>query len=203
MPLPHQQLKNIVEAILLAAGQPLPLEKLLTFFSDHEKPDKNSMLQILAELSQDYQDRGIELIEVASGFRIQVRASMSAWVSQLWEERPSRYSRALMETLAIIAYRQPITRGEIEELRGVSVSTSIIKTLLEREWVRIVGHREVPGRPSMFGTSRQFLDYFNLKNLDNLPSLSEIRSLEVIDHELSLAAISLPNPLEPEPNNSC
>ena len=144
----------------------------------------------LAELGDDYAERGLELKEVANGFRIQVREETNPWVARLWEERPQRYSRALLETLALIAYRQPITRGDIEEVRGVSVRTNIIRTLQEREWIRVVGHRDVPGKPALFGTTKVFLDYFNLQNLDDLPSLAEIKDMDSIEPELDLEAHS-------------
>lgn len=180
-------LKTIVEAALLAAGRPLELDALAGLFDEGAQPDHAALRAALAELEQDYAGRGIELREVASGWRIQVRASYAPWVSRLWEEKPGRYSRALMETLAIIAYRQQITRGEIEDIRGVQVSTNIVKTLLEREWVRVVGQRDVPGRPSLYATTRQFLDYFGLRSLEDLPPLAEIRDLVSIDGELDLA----------------
>ncbi len=179
-------LKNIVEGALLAAGEPLTLERLQGLFPDDEIPDRAQLRQALDELAHDCEGRGIELKEVASGYRLQVRAELAPWVSRLWEERPARYSRALLETLAIIAYRQPVTRGEIEEIRGVSVGTPIIRTLQEREWIRVVGHRDVPGRPAMFGTTRKFLDYFNLKSLDELPSLIELQDLDELQSELDL-----------------
>ncbi|RFA27745.1 SMC-Scp complex subunit ScpB [Alkalilimnicola ehrlichii] len=179
-------LKNIIEGALLAVGEPLSIDRLRNLFPDSEMPEREAVKAALAELEYDYRRRGIELKEVASGFRIQVRDELSPWVSRLWEERPSRYSRALLETLAIIAYRQPVTRAEIEDIRGVSVSSNIMRTLQEREWVRVIGHRDVPGRPAMFGTTRKFLDYFNLKNLDDLPSLIELRDLEEIHMELDL-----------------
>lgn len=179
-----RQLINIVEASLLAAGTPLKIEQLMELFDEGGRPKKQDMLKVLSTLRDEYQNRGIELVEVASGWRIQVGADMSPWVSRLWEEKPTRYSRALLETLALIAYRQPITRGEIEDVRGVSVSTNIIKTLLERDWVRVVGHRDVPGRPAMYATTRTFLDYFNLKGLDEMPSLAELRDLDTISGEL-------------------
>ena len=172
------QIKHIVEAILMAAGKPLNLDQILAVFGDGEKPERDALRAALAELQQDYAERGLELIEVASGYRIQVKQDMEPWVSRLTEDKPARYSRALLETLALVAYRQPVTRGEIEDIRGVSVSTSIMKTLQEREWVRIVGHRDVPGRPAMYGTTKQFLDYFNLKGLDDLPSLMELQMPE-------------------------
>lgn len=169
------QVKNVIEAALLAAGRPLPLEKLGQLFASKGGLERAALKQALEELAADYEGRGIELKEVASGYRIQVRRSMSDWLTPLWEERAPRYTRALLETLALIAYRQPITRGEIEEVRGVVVSPNIVRTLLERGWVRVVGHRDVPGKPEMFGTTREFLDYFNLKKLDDLPPLTELR----------------------------
>ena len=181
-----EKLKNIIEAALLAAGGPLSLDMMLTLFLDDEQPEKKELREVLDQLKQDYEGRGIEVVEVGSGWRIQVVEEVSLWVSRLWTERAPRYSRALMETLALIAYRQPITRGDIEDIRGVSVSTNIIKTLLEREWVRVVGTRDVPGKPSLYGTTREFLDYFNLKTLDELPPLAEIRDLDEINRSLDL-----------------
>jgi len=172
-----EQLKPMVEALLMVADQPLPLDQLAELFDEFERPAKSLFREVLKQLQLDYHGRGIELIEVASGWRIQARPEYATRIARLWQERPQKYSRALMETLALIAYRQPVTRGDIEEIRGVSVSSSIMKTLLEREWVRVVGYRDVPGRPSMYATTRQFLDYFNLKTLDQLPTLSEIREL--------------------------
>jgi segregation and condensation protein B len=179
-------LKPILEAALLAAGRPLDLDALAGLFDDGEVPDHAALREALEALQQDYEGRGIEVREVASGWRVQVRAVYAPWVSRLWEEKPGRYSRALMETLAIIAYRQPITRGEIEDIRGVAVSTQIVKTLLERDWVRVVGQRDVPGRPSLYATTRQFLDYFGLKGLADLPTLTELRDFESLDGELNL-----------------
>jgi len=183
----ESRIKPIIEAVLLAAGKPLNVENLLGVFGDGEKPERDEIREAIAALQEDYAERGIELVQVASGYRVQVRQDMEPWVSRLTEEKPARYSRALLETLALVAYRQPITRGEIEDIRGVSVSTSIMKTLQEREWVRVVGHRDVPGRPSMYGTTRQFLDYFNLKGLDDLPTLMELRDIDTINAELELA----------------
>jgi len=180
------RIKHIIEAVLLASGKPLTLEQLLGVFGDGEKPERDQLRQAIAALQEDYEDRGIELVQVASGYRIQVEQAMEPWVSRLTEEKPARYSRALLETLALVAYRQPITRGEIEDIRGVSVSSSIVKTLQDREWVRIVGHRDVPGRPAMYGTTRQFLDYFNLKGLGDLPTLMELRDIDTINAELEL-----------------
>jgi len=181
-------LKCILEAVLLAAGEPLNLAALMAVFGEEEKPSETEICKALEELGDDYSERGLELKEVASGFRIQAREEVNAWVSRLWEERPQRYSRALLETLALIAYRQPITRGDIEEVRGVSVSTNIIRTLQEREWIRVVGHRDIPGKPALFGTTRAFLDYFNLASLDDLPSLAEIKDMDSIEPELELEA---------------
>ena len=186
------RLKQIAEAILLAAARPVTLDQLLALFEENERPERADMRKALEALEGDFDGRGIELVQVASGYRIQVRDEMQTWVSRLWEEKPARYSRALLETLSLIAYRQPITRGEIEEVRGVSVSSSIMKTLQEREWVRVVGHREVPGHPAMYGTTREFLDYFNLKSLDELPSLAELRDLSTIGQELELDLSDIP-----------
>ncbi|MEE4250463.1 MAG: SMC-Scp complex subunit ScpB, partial [Alcanivoracaceae bacterium] len=187
-------IRRVLEAAILAADGPLDRDTLLSLFDEAERPDKDNLNLILAELAESYAGRGIELKEVASGFRFQVRSEMGPWVSRLWQEKAPRYSRAILETLALIAYRQPITRGEIEEIRGVAVNTQIIKTLLERNWVRIVGHRDVPGRPAMFASTRQFLDYFGLKSLEDLPTLSEIRDLDKINEELQLeeAALAMP-----------
>lgn len=181
-----QQLKKIVEGALLAAGKPMPLDRLESLFNEQERPEREQLEIILAEIEQDCAGRGFELKKVASGYRFQVRQELSEWIGRLWDEKPQRYSRALMETLSIIAYRQPITRGDIEKIRGVAVSTQIVQTLLEHEWVRVVGHRDVPGRPAMYATTRQFLDYFNLESLEQLPPLSEIRDLDEINRELSL-----------------
>jgi segregation and condensation protein B len=186
------KLKQIAEAILLAAGRPLTLDQLLAMFMEDERPERGDMRKALSALESEFESRGIQLVQVASGYRIQVREEMQLWVSRLWEEKPSRYSRALLETLSLIAYRQPITRGEIEEVRGVSVSTSIMKTLLEREWVRAVGHRDVPGHPAMYGTTKQFLDYFGLMSLDELPTLAELRDLSTIGAELELDLSDIP-----------
>lgn len=188
----NEQLKFIIEAMLLAAGRPLNIDQILAMFEEQEKPERNAIREAVALLQADYADRGIALVEVGGGYRIQVRETMQAWVGRLWEEKPTRYSRALLETLALIAYRQPITRGEIEEVRGVTVSTNIMKTLQEREWVQVVGHRDVPGRPAMYGTTRQFLNYFSLKNLDELPSLAALRDLNAIGKDLQLDLNDIP-----------
>lgn len=182
-------LERIIEAALLAAGRPLSLDRLRDLFDEGEAPSMDTLRATLASLAESYAGRAFELREVASGWRLQVKEDMSPWVSRLWEERPQRYSRALLETLALIAYRQPITRGEIEDIRGVAVSSQIIKTLLEREWVRVVGHREVPGRPSMYATTRQFLDYFDLRSLNELPPLAEARDLDRIEQDLTARGV--------------
>jgi len=182
----NTSLKSILEAALMAAGRPLSIDQMLMLFLDSEQPERDEIRIALEELQNDYADRPVELKQVASGYRIQVREQYSEWVSRLWSERPSRYSRALLETLALVAYRQPITRGEIEDIRGVSVSSSIMKTLQERDWVKVVGHRDVPGKPAMYATTRQFLDYFNLKSLDEMPTLAELRDLDHINAELDL-----------------
>jgi segregation and condensation protein B len=181
-------LKNVLEALLLTSVEPLNLAMLASVFSAEEQPGNSAIGKALQELGADYEERGLELKEVAGGFRLQVRQEVNPWVARLREERPQRYSRALLETLALIAYRQPITRGDIEEVRGVSVRTNIIRTLQEREWIRVVGHRDVPGKPALFSTTKVFLDYFNLKSLDDLPSLAEIMDMESIEPELELEA---------------
>jgi segregation and condensation protein B len=182
-------LKNVLEAILLASGEPLNLATISSVFTDEEQPGNTEIRKALLELGADYEERGLELREVASGFRLQVRQEVNPWVSKLREERPQRYSRALLETLALIAYRQPITRGDIEEVRGVSVRTNIIRTLQEREWIRVIGHRDVPGKPALFGTTKVFLDYFNLLSLDDLPSLAEIMDMGNLEPELDLESV--------------
>ena len=182
-----KQLKNIVEAALLAADHPLTPDQLLRLFEeDKQVPTRDAIKKVLSQLQEECVERGYELKRVASGYRYQTRADVQPWVSKLRSERPPRYSRAFMETLALVIYRQPITRAEIEDVRGVSVSSSIFKVLLEREWVKIVGHKEVPGRPAMYGTKRKLLDYFNLKSLNELPSLAEIKDLDNVHPELDL-----------------
>ncbi|MBB5357800.1 segregation and condensation protein B [Rhodanobacter sp. ANJX3] len=173
-----EQLKPIIEAALLASSQPMTVHQLGDLFNEADDVSPELIARALEALAGDCEGRGVELKEVASGFRYQVRQDVHAWISRMWTEKPSRYSRALLETLALIAYRQPITRPEIEQIRGVVVSSNIIKTMEEREWIRVVGYRDVPGKPALFGTTRAFLDYFNLKSLDQLPPLSEIRDME-------------------------
>ncbi|MBV1872556.1 MAG: SMC-Scp complex subunit ScpB [Gammaproteobacteria bacterium] len=189
------ELKNILEGALLAAGRPLSIEQLGALFENEQRPAKSDIKQHIVSLQGDYEGRGIELAEVASGYRFQVREAYSSWVGRLWEEKPARYSRAMLETLSLVAYRQPITRGEIESIRGVAVSTHIIKSLSERSWVRIVGHRDVPGRPAMYATTREFLDYFNLKSLDELPPLADIRDFGKINEELQFENLDVKKPL--------
>ena len=180
-------IKYVLEAALLASSDPLSIEQLMALFEEKSRPERKDIRAALDELEADYEDRGIMLAEVASGYRVQVRPSMTSILQPLWEERPPRYSRALFETLALIAYRQPITRGEIEDVRGVAVSPNIIRTLLDREWIRVLGHRDVPGKPEMFGTTKAFLDYFGLKKLDDLPPLAELQDIEGLNAQLDLA----------------
>lgn len=191
------QLQKIVEGALLAAGKPVSVDQLMSLFGlEDAQPTREEVKAALEDIGNECRDRGFELKQVASGYRFQVRQELSPWISRLWEERPQKYSRALLETLAIIAYRQPMTRGEIEEIRGVSVSSNITKTLLEREWVRIVGHRDVPGKPALYATTKKFLDYFNLKRLDELPTLNEIRDLAELEPELELSGPEVDSPEE-------
>nr|WP_272891799.1 SMC-Scp complex subunit ScpB [Stutzerimonas stutzeri] len=173
-----KDLASLLEAFLLASGKPMSIERMAELFEEVERPAPALLRKALEVLDKSCKGRAFELKEVATGYRLQVRERFSPWVGRLWEERPQRYSRALLETLVLIAYRQPITRGEIEDIRGVAVNSQIVKTLLEREWVRVVGHRDVPGRPAMFATTKQFLDHFNLKNLDELPPLAVLREME-------------------------
>ena len=184
------EIKHVVEAALLGAGRPLNLDQLSELFAaGSDEVEREMLREALEALGKDYQGRGIELKQVASGYRIQIRQSMTGRLAPIWEQRAPRYSRALLETLALIAYRQPVTRGEIEEVRGVSVSTNMVRTLLERGWIRVVGRRDVPGRPALYATTREFLDYFGLKRLDDLPPLSEIRDLDDLN-----VALELPEP---------
>lgn len=179
-------LRRIVEGALLAAGEALTVERLIGLFEENQRPEKKELVEALTSLQQESKGRGFELIEVASGWRYQVAHDLAYWVNRLWEEKPQKYSRALLETLSLIAYRQPITRSDIEEVRGVAVSSHIIKTLAEREWVKVVGHRDVPGRPALYATTRQFLDYFGLKSLDELPTLGELKDIDSLNESLEL-----------------
>ncbi|HET6552253.1 MAG TPA: SMC-Scp complex subunit ScpB [Dyella sp.] len=200
-----EQLKPIIEAALLASSQPMTVPQLLELFGEEDEVGREEVSRALEALAEDCAQRGVELREVASGFRYQVKQHVHPWISRMWTEKPSRYSRALLETLALIAYRQPITRPEIEQIRGVVVSSNIIKTMEEREWIRVVGYRDMPGKPALFGTTRAFLDYFNLKSLDELPPLSEIRDME--DPQMSIAPEPLPArvardlPIDPDEEN--
>jgi segregation and condensation protein B len=178
--------KNVVEAALLAAGRPVAMDELVGVFDERDGSNADEVRAAIASLVADYETRGLELLEVASGFRIQIKAAVAQPVARLWQERPAKYSRALLETLALVAYRQPITRGEIEQIRGVTVNPHIIKTLLERGWIRVVGHRDVPGKPELLGTTREFLDYFSLKKLDDLPTLAQLKELEDLRVQLTL-----------------
>jgi segregation and condensation protein B len=182
-----KQLKNVIEAALLASGEPLSLDALVGLFGKDDEMPKDDVRGVIKELQEEYEERGIRLIEVASGYRIQVADAMSPWLQKLWEGRPPRFSRALMETLAITAYRQPLTRGDIEEIRGVAVSTNIIRNLLDRGWLRPVGQRDVPGRPTLYATTKSFLDYFGLKRLEDLPPLADLQELDPVNVQLELS----------------
>jgi segregation and condensation protein B len=190
-----QYVQNVIEAALLAAGRPVAADELVTLFDERDGTNAAEIAAALDSLRTLYAERGLELVEVASGFRIQIRAAVAQPVSRLWQERPTKYSRALLETLALVAYRQPITRGEIEQIRGVAVNPNIIKTLLERSWIRVVGHRDVPGKPELLGTTREFLDYFSLQRLDDLPTLAQLKELEDLRVQLSLPGAE---PVAPE-----
>jgi segregation and condensation protein B len=181
-----QYVRNVIEAALLAAGRPLAEDELVTLFDERDGSNAGEVQAAIDALRVEYETRGLELVEVASGYRIQIRAAVAQPVSRLWQERPTKYSRALLETLALVAYRQPITRGEIEQIRGVAVNPNIIKTLLERNWIRVVGHRDVPGKPELLGTTREFLDYFSLQKLDDLPTLAQLKELEDLRVQLTL-----------------
>lgn len=183
-----QELKNIIEAALLVAGQPLTLDRMAAMFPEDSRPTRDEIRAVLKQLEEEYATRGVELKQIERGYRLQTRAKYSSWLSRLAEERPARYSRALLETLAIIAYRQPVTRADIEDIRGVAVSTEIVRTLTERGWVREVGRKEVPGRPALYGTTREFLEYFNLSKVEDLPPLAELRDISVIGAELDRQA---------------
>jgi segregation and condensation protein B len=181
-----QYVRNVIEAALLAAGRPLAADELVALFDERDGSNAEEVRAAILALQADYETRGIELVEVASGYRIQIRSAVAQPVSRLWQERPTKYSRAMLETLALVAYRQPITRGEIEQIRGVTVNPNIIKTLLERGWIRVIGHRDVPGRPELLGTTREFLDYFGLQKLDDLPTLAQLKEMEDLRVQLSL-----------------
>lgn len=189
---------RIVEAALLASSQPMKPAQLAALFAEDEAPPADAIAQALETLQAACAGRGVELVEVASGFRYQVAADVHPWIARMWTERQTRYTRATLETLALIAYRQPITRGEIEQVRGVSVSSNIIKSLEEREWIRVIGHRDVPGKPALFGTTRGFLDYFGLRSLDELPPLSELKEIGELEPQLAFEAEGLP-PVAPGP----
>jgi segregation and condensation protein B len=191
--------RNVVEAALLAAGKSLSLTELAQVFATEERPTEAELAEILAGLQAEYATRALELACTASGWRIQIRGAYAAEVSRLWPERPARYSRALLETLALIAYRQPITRGEIELVRGVAVNPNIIKTLLERNWVRVIGTRDVPGRPEILGTTAEFLDYFGLQKLDQLPPLAELKALTELNVQLEFTGAVAAVPALPAP----
>jgi segregation and condensation protein B len=183
----NSKLKPILEALFAAADRPLSVSQIFDLFNgDIDQPSRDDIRKAIDEISGQYHDSGLELKQVASGFRLQVKPAYESWISRLWDQKPPRYSRALMETLALIAYRQPITRGEIEDIRGVSVSSNIIKTLQEREWVKPIGHKDTPGKPALYGTTRSFLDYFNIKSLNELPTLAEISDLDHYTPELAL-----------------
>lgn len=204
-PMELAQLKRVIEAAIMAATTPQTLVQLSDLFGEDNPPGVDSIHAAIELLQSDYAERGVALVEVASGWRFQIQPDMQPWVSRLWTERQSKYTRALLETLALIAYRQPVTRAEIEQIRGVAVSSNIIKTLEEREWIRVLGHRDVPGKPALFGTTRQFLDYFGLKSLDQLPPLAELRDLSEIDPQLvfdSIAPVAMATSLDAEAGDS-
>jgi segregation and condensation protein B len=183
-------IKRIVEGALLAAGKPMDIARIENLFEDEERPPRDQIRAALEEVEADCRGRGFELMQTATGYRFQVRQDLAQWVNRLWTEKPKRYSRAMLETLALIAYRQPLTRGDIEQVRGVAVSSDIIRTLQERDWVRVVGFRDVPGKPALYATTKNFLDYFNIKSLEQLPALSEIKDFAELDPELELALSS-------------
>jgi len=195
MSMPENQIKNIIEAALFAFGKPLTLDAIFLLFKEEDGVTKDNLRDAIESIEEDCQTRGVELKKVASGYRFQAKQDYAKWLQPLWEEKPPRYSRALLETMVLIAYKQPITRGEIEDVRGVSVSSHIVKTLQERDWIRVVGHRDVPGKPALFATTKEFLDYFNLSSLDQLPSLAQIRDLDKINEELEFPD-GMPSELE-------
>ncbi len=182
----HENINQIIEAALFAAGEPLSVDKLSQLFEESQRPSIADIKAVITEITEFYQGRGVELSEVGTGYRFQAKSEFAPWLQRLWEKRPPRYSRALLETLSLIVYRQPITRGEIESVRGVAVSTHIMKTLMERGWVKIVGHKDVPGKPALFGSTKQFLDYFNLKSLSELPPLQELINIEELEEKIGM-----------------
>lgn len=184
-------LMRIIEAALLSAGEPLTVDRLQSLFSEAEQPTRAELLAALQTLAESYQERGIELKELATGYVVQTKQELQPWLTRLWPERPIKYSRATLETLAVIAYRQPVTRAEIEAIRGVAVSTQIIKALQEREWIRIIGQREIPGRPALYGTTQQFLDHFNLRSLDALPPLSDITQFALAETDPATIPVTI------------
>ena len=194
-------LRKIVEGAIMAAGKPIDIARLETLFEEAERPPRDQIRAAIEEIQTGCQDCGFELVHVASGYRFQVRQQLSEWVNRLWEEKPKRYSRAMLETLALIAYRQPLTRGDIEAVRGVAVSSDIIKSLQERDWVRVVGHRDVPGRPALYATTKQFLDYFNIKSLEYLPTLGDIKDFSELDPDLELALAATPTEISSAAND--
>lgn len=200
-----EQLQNILEAAIMVAGHPLSLSQMQKLFDEGQEPDMAEIKNALRAIAERYANSGIELKETASGYQFQARVALSPWLSKLWEERPQKYSRALLETLALIAYRQPITRAEIEEIRGVTVSSHITKTLLEREWIRVIGYRDLPGKPALYGTTKGFLDHFNLKTLDELPTLAELNDLDMQEAKLQVQ-LDIPDedaaPESPEPQTT-
>ena len=197
----EKQLLKIIEAVLFAADAPMSLNQLLALFDENSGVDKDALSKAIESIQHDCHNRSIELREIASGYRFQVKQDYADWASKLWEDKPAKYSRATLETLALIAYRQPITRAEIEEVRGVSVSSQIIKSMTERNWIKVVGHRDVPGKPALFATTKEFLDYFNIKNLEDLPSLAELRDIDAINAELNLGLMDETlNPADEEQN---
>ena len=194
-------LSRVLEGAILASGEAVSLDKLLTLFDEDKRPSKSLLTSTLESIRDSQHDRGFVLKQVASGWRFEVCDDLAPWVNRLWDERPQKYSRALLETIALVAYRQPLTRGDIEDVRGVAVSSHIIKTLLERDWVKVVGHRDVPGRPALYATTRQFLDYFGLKSLDELPSLGELQDIDSLSEKLELDG-GVSESVESEPSNT-
>ena len=184
----EHKISQVIEAVLLSASRPIDVQEIERVFPEDERPTREEIRQALQEIEEQCKDRGVELKKVSSGYRLQVRQSLSSYVAKLWEERPQRFSKATLETLALIAYRQPITRGEIEEIRGVTIGTQLMRGLMERGWVKIVGQRDIPGRPSLYSTTKEFLDYFGLQHLRELPELPELPDLQSLDMELPLEA---------------